>query len=524
MQRRIGYFVVSVGFLTSCGARSALQEDGAAAGGVTAIGGQAGFVPSNGGAGEGGLGGSGGEPIGGGGGSVEPGCPVVNLSYCQAAEPCYDGPPETEGQGVCAAGARECNSYETARSGCAGQVLPRPDNCLAPTAWSCDGGPHPCLALLEWREVVGSVVKLFALDDDSYIAADYGGIYRVDGGVEVWSTTPSDAPTSNYAEMGMAVDKVGNVFLAGEANDGSGLASQVTKIAASGAVLWSRRIEAPPGQEASLYAIAAAPDGGAWIAGQGATTIDDKVLKDGLSYVAKLDASGKAQWLENLSAPADGFTYTMAAGLQGSVLMGGILFGDPCAGGNAGITSFDADGRRNWSWSTRSYPAGPNLSSGGTDSNLTQLAVAVDGSIYATGRMGLYSTGTAIDFGDGDLKDGGTFLVKLSPSGEHLWSRAFAESNQSFNSGGFLSVSAAGNVVWANAVVNGRVMLRTFSPTGTLLWERRLEVDPPGSGVLPKAMLVFPDGRMMLSGVLNGEADFGLGPLPNSSFLSIWGP
>ncbi len=57
-----------------------------------------------------------------------------------AVEPCYGGPPGTEGTGICAAGTRTCLPSGLGFEPCAGETLPAPlDDCATPEDENCDG-------------------------------------------------------------------------------------------------------------------------------------------------------------------------------------------------------------------------------------------------------------------------------------------------------------------------------------------------------------------------------------------------
>ena len=62
--------------------------------------------------------------------------------------PCYSGPPDTEGVGICSAGVKTCDSDGTSYGPCEGEVLPAPEeNCATPADDDCDGKtqcPEPC--------------------------------------------------------------------------------------------------------------------------------------------------------------------------------------------------------------------------------------------------------------------------------------------------------------------------------------------------------------------------------------------
>jgi hypothetical protein len=54
-------------------------------------------------------------------------------------QPCYQGPPGTEGVGTCKGGAQTCNAAGTSWGPCVGQVLPQPEMCNSTQDLNCDG-------------------------------------------------------------------------------------------------------------------------------------------------------------------------------------------------------------------------------------------------------------------------------------------------------------------------------------------------------------------------------------------------
>lgn len=69
---------------------------------------------------------------GGGGGSVDGGGGAGGgSSQCEpfSVEPCYSGPPETQGKGTCVPGSRSCNAEGTGYGDCIGEVLPSSETC-----------------------------------------------------------------------------------------------------------------------------------------------------------------------------------------------------------------------------------------------------------------------------------------------------------------------------------------------------------------------------------------------------------
>ncbi len=98
------------------------------------------FTPFGGGgvdaSGGGGAGGAGAGPVGAGGWGAG-----GAASFCSPGEeqPCYDGPPETLGVGVCEAGTATCSPDGAGFGPCEGQVVPSDESCDTFEDDDCDG-------------------------------------------------------------------------------------------------------------------------------------------------------------------------------------------------------------------------------------------------------------------------------------------------------------------------------------------------------------------------------------------------
>lgn len=60
------------------------------------------------------------------------------------SERCYDGPPGTEGFGLCAAGVRHCGEDDLWEP-CSGSIVPTEDHCENGIDEDCDGADADCL-------------------------------------------------------------------------------------------------------------------------------------------------------------------------------------------------------------------------------------------------------------------------------------------------------------------------------------------------------------------------------------------
>lgn len=64
---------------------------------------------------------------------------VTQICTPAQTQPCYEGPPGTQGVGVCQGGTRTCNAQGTAYGPCVGQVLPSQEICDNGQDDDCDG-------------------------------------------------------------------------------------------------------------------------------------------------------------------------------------------------------------------------------------------------------------------------------------------------------------------------------------------------------------------------------------------------
>ena len=80
---------------------------------------------------------------------------------------CYNGPPGTEGVGICRGGVDGCGDFGVL---CAGEQLPQPENCVTPEDEDCDGESPPC---------TGDLLASFELDATT--AEVYGMAFDAEG-------------------------------------------------------------------------------------------------------------------------------------------------------------------------------------------------------------------------------------------------------------------------------------------------------------------------------------------------------
>ena len=254
-------------------------------------------------------------------------------------------------------------------------------------------------------------------------------------GEHLWSRS-FGGPGAQIARS-LAVDSSGHPVVAGEL-DGSMDLDGVTTIAASsmrdgfvfkllpgGAPVWAKRFGGP-GDDACL-GVATGPAGRIHIAGYFSESIN---FGGGLhtsgggteAFVARLSGAGDYVWSNGTKLPSHQRASGLAVNPQGDVAVLGMFqdvmdFGGvPMVGGGSEdlfVTKLDAAGKVVWS-----APFG-----GFADEEPGAIAMRANGEVYFSAMVE-----GAADFGGGLIQSEGNddvVAVKLSPDGEHLWSRRF---------------------------------------------------------------------------------------------------
>lgn len=215
---------------------------------------------------------------------------------------------------------------------------------------------------------------------------------------------------------------------------------------------------------ASVAAIAFAPDGDVLVAGSSQRAFPDEAGLDGFqdAFVAKVALDGTVawsrtypvvdapSWLSGVGAAADG--RVVAAGYVNAAFAGD----DPIAGASALlVVGLDADGTERWR---------RVLDTDGRDDG---YAVAVDGSGHAlvVGSVGGDLLGNEVVGGDD------AFVVKLDPEGDVVWARTFGSVAGDYATA--VAVDEAWNV-WVAGATNGDLddvhlgggdpVLRSYTP------------------------------------------------------------
>lgn len=486
----------------------------------------------------------------GGGGVCEPG----------AVEACaYSGPPGTEGAGVCRAPTRVCSEDGAGYGACAGEVLPKVEDCGTPMEdESCDGRvacDGAGLWALGFGEGAGVNVcgvaadfsgNVFVAGDFKAPSIDLGGgpldgnaneqrvfVAKLDpSGAHLWSREIKGA--SEERCQGMAVDSEGNVLLAGYYQDGGPdfgggpLTSAilydgfVAKLDGQGAHVFSQSISGWGDQ--SVRNVAVDGEGTVFVVGRfqetikiGPYTLQTQVQNEG--FVAKFDTNGAPFFAQRYSASAylHGMDIAVDSATGDAVFSGQIggsgNFGGVMVSGSTGnldsfVARLSADGSIAWARSI----------GGSNQQEVNSLAFDREGGVLVGGQFE-----SEVNFGSGyslssNGKDG--FVLRIDAAGVTTWAKAFAGLNEQLVTS--VAVDGAGNAVVSgrfnteltlnettqvSAGSNDLFVAKLEMVAGNTVWLR-----PMGGLGNEAAWAVNGDalGNTLIMGKFDGDLDFGL--------------
>ena len=241
-------------------------------------------------------------------------------------------------------------------------------------------------------------------------------------GVKKWRISfESDAPAYNDV-AGMAVDDLGNVFVAGwswgtfrEHSEFGYLDGVLLKLDPDGEQVW-RYLVATPFNDRALD-VAVAPDGSVYVVGttygalaeSSAVGIEEGMGEDEDYFVLKLDGKGEEAWVTQLgTSRGPDRAYGIVVDQRGDVVVvGAAIDGEDGDTWNGFIAKFDgADGSQ--IWERKVDATGPSW--------LDAVEVDRNGSIYAGGWIeGDLPGSTSLGGRDG-------LVLRYSSGGERLWS------------------------------------------------------------------------------------------------------
>lgn len=477
-----------------------------------------------------------------------------------AMAPCYDGPAGTEGVGVCKAGVQTCAGDGKSWGACTGEVLPAPVDCASGMDMHCDGMVTPCKGTVLWAKRFGGAANQFtesiAVDGNGNVlvagyylggSVDFGGgtlpstgndfnifVVKLDpSGKHLWSKGFGDA--QNQVGRSIAADVMGNVlvtgYFAGSVDFGGGALTSaggqdvfVVKLDASGKHLWSKGFG--DAKDQAGQSIAVDPMGNAVVTGffNGSVGFGPIALTSAGEqdiFVVKLDPSGGHLWSKGFGDAQSQVGQGVAVDAAGNVLVTGYFNGSVDFGGGL-LTSVDAadvfvakfkpDGMLSWA----------NAYGNVSDQIATGIAADSAGNVVVTG----YFNG-AIDFGGGSLVSAGAvpgpsdiFIAELTAGGTYTWAHRFGDSNDQRAAG--VAVGLSGKVLITGAMTGqadfGAGPLA--SAGGQDIFVAKLDADQHGGCVWAKrfgdadaqwgtAITTNAAGDVFIAGAFHGSVDFG---------------
>lgn len=524
-------------------------------GGTTSAGGSGGTTSA------GGSGGGGTTSTGGSGGTTSTGTTTASTSTtttvtpeCEPAtsEPCYGGPPLTEGIGACEAGKRTCDAAGQ-WGACVGDVTPKIEACSTPDVdESCDNLAK-CAGAFRWARRFGGALDqapgLPAVGADGSLhltgaatgALDFGGGDLLDGGGKdiflarldrdgkhLWSKRfggPGD-----QSGVAVAVDPSGNVVLIGTAagtlvDAGGGVLPVagatdilIAKYAPDGAHLWSRTLGGALADTAGALAVDAA--GFVHVVGTSDTAAGSEL------FLARLSPEAGATEWSQVFPVSDAQTATvtgLAAAANGDLVLVGFGKGAPDFGGAAlpkpaandvFAARFTAAGAHLWS----------HAYGGAGDDYAYGVALDVAGNAAFVGHtQGPFAFGAplpaATAAGAFDLA-----VWRVKPDGTTDWGFLVGDAGNQFGFG--IAVDALGNVVLSGTFSGALTFEKTLTavdpfdrfvaklaPDGAPIWSQRFL---NGAGSLPR-VAADPLGNIAYVSLLIGATDLGGGPLTSTS-------
>ena len=280
----------------------------------------------------------------------------------------------------------------------------------------------------------------------------------------VWS---QQFGTSNSESCtGVAVDKVGNVYISGNAATVSSNPDVfVAKYDTTGALLWSSQFGSSA-QDTS-YGVAVDSQGNAYITGFTYGSLGGPSTGQMNAFLSKFDSAGTQLWSRQIGSVWGEAGRGVAVDSEDNVYISGDMAGDlsaSLAGYDAFLTKYDAAGSLLWSrqFGTEMYDFG--------------YGVAVDAACnayiagFTEGNLGGLNSGRS-----------DAFLNKYDESGMLLWSRQIGTAKDDASLG--VTVDASGNAVITGTTFGSigglnqgeqDVFITKYDATGSLLWTHQV--------------------------------------------------
>ena len=282
------------------------------------------------------------------------------------------------------------------------------------------------------------------------------------------------------AAWGVAVDRAGNVYVAGSTRGGlpgqaqaGGWGAFLRKYDPAGEELWTQQFD--PARYSEAFSAAVDGEGNVYLVGSvsgGLAGPAEESIKD--SYLRKYDPAGDELWTQRFGSTEESEARSVALDRQGNIYVSGwtegVLPGQAKLGAqDSYLRKYDPMGNELW---TRQF---------GSTTNDKAWSVAVDpvGNAYVAGFTTSALPGQTYVGGDTDA-----YLRKYDPMGKELWTRQFGSSGAEVprsvsiaREGGVYVVGLTSGPLSDQTDTGGfDFLLRKYGSNGEDLWIRQLDI------------------------------------------------
>jgi chitodextrinase len=358
--------------------------------------------------------------------------------------------------------------------------------------------------------------------------------YDPDGTIASYAWSFGDGGTGTGSVVNHAYTTAGTYTATLTVTDNLGATDTDTaqvnvQVATLGAFAWSRDFGGPALSDAAIsHGVAVDGSGNAVVTGEFTGTVGFgggslTSAGDVDIFVVKYSSAGVYAWSKRFGGTGTDRGYGVAVDSTGNVLVTGYFSGTVDFGGgpltSAGnadifVAKFTSAGAH--VWSKRFGSTGHDFGYG--------IAVDRNSDLVVTGFFGWFG-GPTVDFGGGALTSAGdtdVFLVKLSATGTHLWSKRMGGTGGDRGLG--IAIDQSGNVAvtgtftatasFGGASLTSRglrdIFIAEYSSSGAHLWSKGFGDVSDDSG---NSIAMDASGNVIATGNFYGTVDFGGGPL-----------
>ena len=262
--------------------------------------------------------------------------------------------------------------------------------------------------------------------------------------VPYWIATLGDRAGTTDAGFGIAIDSLGNTYVAGTAasQGAGGDDGLVAKYNAAGVIQW-QRVLGDTGADA-LKNVAVDSSGNAYVSGFTQVSGTAGIL------VAKYNTSGTIQWQRTLNDAVTEDSRAITVDSSGNVYITGFTSSQGAGSFDAFVAKYDTSGTLQW-----------QRILGGASFDFA-VGIAVDSS------ANVYITGYTQSQGQGNYD---VLIAKYDTSGTIQWQRILGGASADLGFG--IALDSSENVIVAGRN-SGDALITQYNTSGTIQWQRTL--------------------------------------------------